>query len=245
MERNNIMILNNILYHLHDSDNFLLTRTNLLRQLQMLIPFSYSSILLSDLAIPPSFTDPVCYPESFLPIEKKYIKMAKKDHTLWTMEAGYSMVVCESRMLPDHKRLATPIYQECYSQCNIYDSLQLNIAYNNSFLGVLTLYRTKQEGTFHDEDIFLLNLIGQHLNRIFHRAMVAKKDSHTTQPELLRDLYGLTNRETEILALLLQGLPEASISEQLNIAASTLKKHIQHIYRKLDISSRWELLRLK
>ena len=248
MERNDIMMLNNIIYHLYDSDNFLLTRKKLLSQLRLLIPFSYSSILLSDLdPIRPCLTDPVCLPEEFLSVEENYMKIAAKDHTQWTMESGYAVVMCESKVLPDHKRLSTPIYQECYRQYQIYDTLQANITYNNTFLGVLTLYRTRQDGAFTDDDISNLRLIGYHLNRLFYRTMTHPdaSDDITARMELLQEQYALTGRETEILSLLLEGLPESNISGRLGITVATLKKHMQHIYRKLGISTRWELLRYK
>ncbi|MCI5900567.1 MAG: helix-turn-helix transcriptional regulator, partial [Lachnospiraceae bacterium] len=248
MERNDIMMLNNIVYRLYDSDNFFLTRKKLLSQLQLLIPFSYGSILLSDLdPFRPHLTDPVCLPEEFVNVEEKYIKIAGKDHTQWTMESGYAIVMCESKVLPDHKRLSTPIYQECYRQYNIYDTLQVNIAYNNTFLGVLTLYRTRQNGTFSEDDVSYMRMIGYHLNRLFYRTMVPSTtaDRKTDRVDLLKEQYLLTRREGEILSLLLDGQPETDISEKLSIASATLKKHMQHIYRKLGISTRWELLRFK
>lgn len=248
MERNDIMILNNIIYRLYDSDDFLLTRRKLLNQLQLLIPYSYGSILLSDLdPIRPGFTEPICQPEEFRYVEEKYIKIASKDHTLWTMESGYAVVMCESKVLPDHKRLNTPIYQECYRPYQIYDTLQANITYNNTFLGVLTLYRTRKDGTFTDDDISCLRMIGYHLNRLFYRTMVPHEssDNRAARTELLQEQYSLTGREREILTLLLDGLPETDICTDLKITAATLKKHMQHIYRKLGISSRWELLRFK
>lgn len=248
MERNDIMMLNNIIYHLYDSDDFMLTRKKLLSQLQLLIPFSYGSILLSDLdPIRPGFKEPVCQPEEFRCVEEKYIKIASKDHTQWTMDSGYAVVICESKVLPDHKRLNTPIYQECYRKYQIYDTLQANITYNNTFLGVLTLYRTRQDGAFTDDELSYVRMIGYHLNRLFYRIMVSQgsSDKRSERTELLQEHYSLTGREREILTLLLDGLTDTDICEALNITSATLRKHMQHIYRKLGISSRWELLRFK
>ena len=55
----------------------------------------------------------------------------------------------------------------------------------------------------------------------------------------------LTDREREILGYLLAGESDEQITQALSISAGTLKKHLQHIYRKLGIQSRWELLRFK
>ena len=53
----------------------------------------------------------------------------------------------------------------------------------------------------------------------------------------------LTRREGEILARLLTGASDEDIAAALVIAPGTLKKHLQHIYRKLQITARWELLK--
>lgn len=52
--------------------------------------------------------------------------------------------------------------------------------------------------------------------------------------------YGLTQREQEILELLVQGLPIADIAEKTVISRGTAKTHINHIYKKLDVHSREE-----
>lgn len=48
----------------------------------------------------------------------------------------------------------------------------------------------------------------------------------------------LTNRESEILGLVAQGLGNREIAEQLHLSRYTIECHIKHIYRKLAVSSR-------
>ncbi|WP_081457700.1 response regulator transcription factor [Alkalihalophilus pseudofirmus] len=52
----------------------------------------------------------------------------------------------------------------------------------------------------------------------------------------------LTEREREIVDLLVQGLRNNEIAKQLYISENTVKKHLQNLYRKFDTSSRTELL---
>ena len=49
---------------------------------------------------------------------------------------------------------------------------------------------------------------------------------------------GLTAREVEVLRLLARGLSNKDIAERLVISRSTAGKHIEHIYEKLEVSSR-------
>jgi DNA-binding CsgD family transcriptional regulator len=54
--------------------------------------------------------------------------------------------------------------------------------------------------------------------------------------------HGLTKREGEVLTLLAMGRNVPSIAETLLISAATVKTHVLHIYRKIGVSSRQELL---
>jgi DNA-binding CsgD family transcriptional regulator len=60
------------------------------------------------------------------------------------------------------------------------------------------------------------------------------------------DLSGLqvSRREREVIGLILEGETNASIADRLFISESTVKKHINNLFRKLGIASRWELLKL-
>ncbi len=55
--------------------------------------------------------------------------------------------------------------------------------------------------------------------------------------------YGLTQRERQILSDVVNGLTYREIAQRYTIAASTAKKHILHIYQKLNVSSRAEFVR--
>jgi DNA-binding NarL/FixJ family response regulator len=49
---------------------------------------------------------------------------------------------------------------------------------------------------------------------------------------------GLTPRQSEVLALLLQGLPNKLIARQLNLSVETVKDHVAAVLRALGVSSR-------
>ncbi|WP_266366367.1 response regulator [Tellurirhabdus rosea] len=56
--------------------------------------------------------------------------------------------------------------------------------------------------------------------------------------------YDLTNREEEILELLVEGLSPAQIGDRLFISPATVRKHIENCYQKLHVHSRLEAIRL-
>ena len=51
-------------------------------------------------------------------------------------------------------------------------------------------------------------------------------------------IHSLSPREREILALIAKGASNKELARDLNIAEATVKIHVQHILRKLNLSSR-------
>ena len=49
---------------------------------------------------------------------------------------------------------------------------------------------------------------------------------------------GLTSRESEVLALLAQGMPNKGIARELGISPKTVGNHIERVYSKLGVSNR-------
>ena len=67
------------------------------------------------------------------------------------------------------------------------------------------------------------------------------KEAHMN--EVLADI-GLSLREREVAALLLQGRSQGVIAEQLFVAASTVNTHVKHIYQKAGTRSKQEFINL-
>lgn len=60
----------------------------------------------------------------------------------------------------------------------------------------------------------------------------------------LAEAHGLTPREREVFALMAQGRSATFIGEELFVSTNTVRKHIAHVYEKLDVHSKQELLTL-
>ena len=52
--------------------------------------------------------------------------------------------------------------------------------------------------------------------------------------------YDLTERERTVLILMVEGLNNTEIAAKLVVSPSTIKSHVSHILRKLDVTSRTE-----
>lgn len=79
-------------------------------------------------------------------------------------------------------------------------------------------------------------LISRNLNKAedFSVAKTENREQNLTQ------LYGLSEREVEVLKLLAEGLRNNEISERLFLSAGTVKNYISNIYAKLEVKGRRE-----
>ena len=249
MDKNSFLIINDIIYELYNCKSMEELQKNFLRRLKLLIPYSYASILLTDKQDTEKIrlTSPICYPESFVEAENEYLKLADEDHLLWILHSRESTLIRESDLIGEERRLNTPLYLHCYRKYNIYDSLQFTIVHQQNLLGVLSLFRTKIDGEFSDEDMFYLRSLGMHLNAVLYKITTdsENKVSKRASIEGLQKQYGLTVREAQILELIFQFQNNEEIVEKLAIKENTLQKHMQNIIRKMNASSKWDLLQFR
>jgi DNA-binding NarL/FixJ family response regulator len=92
--------------------------------------------------------------------------------------------------------------------------------------------------THNGEDItspYLANLHPVVLARLRGNAAVASPASCTDAAA-----FNLSPREKDIVEFLVQGRSNKEIADQLCLSSDTVKAHLQHIFRKLGVSSRLE-----
>lgn len=244
-EKNDLILLNYIIYLIYTRKDLTEMRKELLELLRVLIPFDNASFFLSAekddkhaLTNPVAINIPDEYNDNYLNTYED------EDYMRWVFKSTKSMAYRESDMISDEKRKSNKYYNEVYKRGNILDSAQVSFAHKEMFLGIITLYRTNNRSEFSDEEIFYLDLLKDHLA---YRLYLSK--NKIMLPNLgkfefkkLQDEYGLTNRETEIITLIIEGLTDEAICDDLSISVHTIKKHRLNVYKKLGVTSRWELL---
>lgn len=88
---------------------------------------------------------------------------------------------------------------------------------------------------FTDQELDFARLLQPILSGLVHHLGVAA----TTRRAILQCAdRELTLREMAILSLLSKGLTANSLARQLGISPRTAEKHVEHIYRKLDVGDR-------
>ncbi|WP_297426201.1 helix-turn-helix transcriptional regulator [Clostridium sp.] len=249
MQNNEFLLINNIIYQIYNIPDFDTMKITFLNLLKMLIPNTASSILMADhTASKNLLCDPICVPEVYSQTEKNYLLNEDEDYTRWIMLSGQCLLIRESDLMPEEERVKTALYKKCYEPFGLHYSLQLNLVYNDLFLGVVTIYRKKEEGDFNSDEMFIVKAFSDHLNLRFYDYYTKDSKNSSSKSYSIANLaaqYNLTNREVEVLQLIFQDMDNDQIADKLCISGYTLKKHIQNLYRKFDVSTKWNLLKFR
>lgn len=249
MQNNEFLLINNIIYQIYSISDFNTMKVTFLNLLKMLIPNTASSILMADNSNSNNLLcDPICVPDIYSETENKYLSLEDQDFSRWIMLSKQCILIRESELMSEDELIKTEIYQKCYKPFGVHYSMQLTIVYNNIFLGIISLYRRKEDGDFSNDEMFIMRAFSDHLNLRFYQSLSSNlsKDSNNTYSLVdLASTYHLTNREVEILQLIFEDMENQDIAEKLCISGYTLKKHLQNLYRKFDISNKWGLLKYR
>lgn len=246
-EKNSIMLLNDIIYKIYTIEDTDKMRKILLEALQYLIPCPVSTFYLASSEVPYELERPVGIGLKEERWQLYLDQFQNLDYTRWTFAAPSAKVYRETDLMHDEARINTPYYKAMFAPSKIHYSAIVTIIHEGVFLGVINLFRSREEGDFTDEEIFFLDMLKSHLSYRLFQSLQNQKDSCQKKQLSKEDLmqqYSLTPRETEVVFLMLDGTSKSSICDQLCISPNTLKKHTLNLYKKLNIKSWRELFSL-
>lgn len=244
LETNDWLVLNNIIYKIYSNNNLSEMAYNLIEQLRMIVSFDSASFYLQDVLEKHSnegdLIDLTLFNCEFKTDLKNYTINNSKNVIL----SGKSMVYRETDINMEDNRENTEYYKRVYKPNNWHYSMQMILAYDKKFLGLITLYRYIGKEDFQYSDIFLLDMLKEHIS--FRLNSSIKFNQFIEEKVSVRyavNKYNLTKREENILKMLMQGKDSIVICDELVISINTLKKHILNIYRKLGIKNRVQLFK--
>jgi len=241
LETSDWLVLNNLIYKIYSTNDLSEMRKTLLEQLKMVIDFDSADFFLGKKDGAKGLEGLVSY-NCDMDTSAQYDEL---DYSRGIMYTGKSMVYRESDIISEDKRKQTEYYQKVYRPNNWHYSLQMVIAKEKKFLGVITFYRTIGKDDFNYDDIFLLDMLKDHIALRLYQTIENEDctaDKLTVHQTV--EKHQLTKREETIIRLLMNGLDNDVICKELSISPNTLKKHILNIYRKLGINNRIQMFKM-
>jgi len=141
----------------------------------------------------------------------------------------------------------TEYFNDFLAKYNLYYSCGIDIHFDNRLLGTISLFREEKDPDFRLLDLMYLELIrkqsANQLNKLIEINKL-KKIKIIDQNKMIAkcsNKYELTNREQEVLGLIISGKSNNEIAEDLFISINTVKKHLTHIFKKTKVKNRTEL----
>ncbi len=241
LEINDWLVLNNMIYKIYTTEDEFRMRCDFLEQLQTLVDFDSADFFVADADRPQELVRPAMYRCK----EDHELLYAYLDYSQEILFLGNSMVYRETDIVTEIRRQQKEYYKKLYQPNGWHYSMQMIIAYDKKFLGVATFYRAMGRDNFQYDDIFMLDMLKEHLAYRLQndRKRAQHREKKLTIQEAVKK-YQLTKREETILGFLMDGADNIQICDELVISLNTLKKHILNIYRKLGIRNRVQLFKM-
>ncbi|WP_299662694.1 LuxR C-terminal-related transcriptional regulator [uncultured Psychromonas sp.] len=148
-------------------------------------------------------------------------------------------VVRMSDLVPRAQQADNTYYSDFVRQWDVRDIIELFYYQDGVMIGGSSLFFNKNSEELNKNE--LARLVG--LQRYIEFTLNKQLQNNTKiSYEDFCLQYGLTNKEKIILQLAIQGLQNKTIASNLKSSLPTVKTHLQHLFSKLQVSSKIELV---
>lgn len=90
--------------------------------------------------------------------------------------------------------------------------------------------------------LYIIDTRGRKLQEFLNKMTASLGILQEEEPNAQQGLFALTEREKEVVELLVKGYTNMEIAGSLYLSETTVKKHLSNIFRKLDVKSRTQLI---
>lgn len=154
-------------------------------------------------------------------------------------ENSSETVISSNTVMPHNNWLKTIFYQDFIKPYGYLHLADIFFRNHGKIIAILTVLRDESLPEYSSDDLKMLRkvqpFLEYSLNSIYMPARISER-------EYVRETYGLTNRELDVLEYALTGADNKTMSKHLNISMPTLRTHLQHIYPKVGVHSTSELI---
>ncbi len=220
-------------------------RINFLKNLKFLVDYDSASFYLAENN---SFS--LAHPV-YVNCDPHYAKLYNEKFLTSDLSIQYicseDQLVYRSTDLIKERHYSSDFYKCFMKPQNLEYSGGMNLVWKKQFLGCVALFRKTEKPNFSEKELYILALFQDHLSHDLYNltdSLLNISNIKTMKKKYLIDNYGLTHREIEIIELLLRGKTNAQIGKTLYIQLYTVKTHLKHIYKKLGIQNRSQILSL-
>ncbi len=156
-------------------------------------------------------------------------KFSKTDQTVVTIDSQVSSTLLKQ----------SAYYQEFMKPHDHRYVADMFFRFEGEIIAVLSMLRHQSLGAFDNAELTLLRNIQPFLEYTLNCVYLPKRFS---ERQSIQERYQLTNRELDVLELVISGASNKIIASELSLGLPTVKTHLWHIFQKTESTSRTELL---
>ena len=155
----------------------------------------------------------------------------------------YRRAVRVTDVMPQSQLKRTEFFNDFLARDGLYWGVNLYAWSGDRNIGDMRIWRDKRRENFSRDDLELLDLVRPALVAALHRSRNDKgtpdvvTSACSLGPEAL-----LSAREREVAHLAASGLSDKDIARRLGISITTVRTHIDHAFRKLNVNNRMTLV---
>lgn len=152
-----------------------------------------------------------------------------------------------SDIMPRRRFERTEFFNDFLANDGLYYGINYYAYSGGTNIGDLRIWRGKGKEDFSFRELEILDAIGPAFTNAMRTALTRESPAQGKMDllaalELTADSAMLTAREKEVCAAVLDGLSDQQIAQKCGISFTTVRSHLKHIYAKLGISGRTQLL---
>ena len=238
-------IINNLLLELYSQDDMNELTRKLMHALQDLIPYTKGYVMLLDRYGSIRESESCFVGMSEVEVDAYLHRYYSKDYLQSLYAVSHeTRVYRDTDILEESQRQQTEFFHKFLLPADIPYGCGILVIRKERIFAIFNLFRSAELGDFTDKEIELLNVLKRHVeNMIVQVTGLGQRHQLLAQCcQAARAQYGLTERESEVLQLLTDGLSNSEICERLAVSISTVKKHIYHLFGKMQVKSRTQLI---
>ncbi len=149
------------------------------------------------------------------------------------------LVICLRKSHSIDELQTSIFYQDFLKPNNIEDAVDLRFRQEGRIIATITMLRDSSLPLFSTGELDMLKSTQRFLQYSLDQVYLS---SRVSQHQLLTDKFQLTTRELDVLECVITGSENKLIADELSISLATVKTHLDHIFKKFDVSSRTKLL---
>ncbi|WP_290703979.1 LuxR C-terminal-related transcriptional regulator [Amphritea sp.] len=149
------------------------------------------------------------------------------------------LVVTLDSQMAAHLLKQTIYYQEFMVPNNHRYVADMFFRHEGQIIAVLSMLREERLGNYSEEELQLLRKLQPFLEYSLKSVYLPKRHKERLS---IYEKYGLTERELDVIELLLSGTSNKEIAVELSLGLATVKTHLHHIFQKTSVQSRSELV---